>query len=646
MIPGGDHSSRTLLLRQVSSYSDAVGGGGSNNNNNNINTHSPTASSNNAPTAIHTSQPSSTSYADVFQDEPADVDSLLTSTTNDNDNNNDNNDDLSRPLLLPSLEYEESSHGSGEDGTSQHTATITSQPPPNWKLWVGFALLVTTGVGNVIFAKLQALPMYNYPTFLNMVRQQLFLPSWEAYQFSLLVLSLSQSLLIVCFLLSPQYANLLYILMSFAYIIPVTTFGWFNHSIPYSHLTNLSKKPFFIMGCLDAIGAAMQVLATVYLPGTLLVLIPQAAIPLSMLAGSLILREKYTQNQYLGASVVFCGILVVLYPILTHKAEADHYCQAKDLENDCVLCEVETSEEDCLSHLKSHEGVQNATIWIQHSFAGITSGNGTDADDMDRYCTWISREVTMKDEDWLVFAWSIVMLISCVPSVMSTVYKQVALQTPLDPILVNGWVSLFQFLCGMFLVVPSGLASSPKVHPLELGINWMNAMECLFTQTNSVHVGCHPDHCLRAALWVHISLINSAIYALAMIFVLKYGGCDLMYLGLTLVVPLGHLAFSFHSSFSTTTIYDILGLLVLVIGLFMYRFGYNRSDEAAIVVTRERHNHHDGPSFYQPLPAGEEAEGDDATNNVDGPTSVATTNAFKEGFLEFLREPFMLVGDI
>ncbi|KAG7338856.1 CRT-like, chloroquine-resistance transporter-like protein, partial [Nitzschia inconspicua] len=197
-----------------------------------------------------------------------------------------------------------------------------------------------------------------------------------------------------------------------------------------------------------------------------------------------------------------------------------------------------------------------------------------------------------------------------------TVYKQVALQTPLDPILVNGWVALFQFLCGMFLVVPSGLVSSPKVHPLELGTNWMNAMECLFTQTNSIHVGCHPDDCFRAALWVHISLANSAIYALAMIFVLKYGGCDLMYLGLTLVVPLGHLAFSFHSSFSTTSIYDILGLVVL---------------------------------FYQPLPGGEHVLDEDENNpliNSSGQMSVTTPNATKEGFLEFLREPFMLAGDI
>jgi hypothetical protein len=134
MIPGGDHSSRTLLLRQVSSYSEIV----------------PTPTASNTPT--HTPRPSTASYTAVFEDENGDGASL---------------DDMSQPLL-PSLEYEESSHSSSTIGEGD----ASRQSPPNWKLWVGFTLLVLTGVGNVIFAKLQALPMYNYPTFLNMVSWQ------------------------------------------------------------------------------------------------------------------------------------------------------------------------------------------------------------------------------------------------------------------------------------------------------------------------------------------------------------------------------------------------------------------------------------------------------------------------------------------
>jgi len=449
-----------------------------------------------------------------------------------------------------------------------------------------------------------------------------------------------------------QYANLLYILMSFAYIIPVSLFGWFESSIPMSHMTNLSKKPFFIMGCLDAIGAAMQVLATVYLPGTLLVLIPQAAIPLSMCAGSLILRERYTVHQYVGAMVVFCGILVVLFPIFTHKHEADHYCRAKDLENDCILCEMEMTQEDCLSHLRTGDNDPtkdggHEEPWLVLPTSMVTTAvaslanNHTDNDDELRYCMWVASDESVKHEDWLVFVWSIVMLISCIPSVMSTIYKQVALQAPLDPIFVNGWVALFQFVCGLFLVVPSGLVSSPKVRPLEMGKNWKNAVECLFLQTNSINSGCHPDECFHAALWVHLSLVNSAIYALAMIFVLKYGGADLMYLGLTLVVPLGHLAFSLHSSFSTTTAYDVLGLVVLVAGLLLYRFGYSKEQSSPVRDNRREHR-------YEPVGADDTEEnsgGNQSAIDLSRQVSMATDND-KSGFLEFLREPFMLVGDI
>ena len=402
------------------------------------------------------------------------------------------------------------------------------------------------------------------------------------------------------------------------------------------------------MGALDALGAAMQVLATVYLPGTLLVLIPQAAIPLSMCAGSLILRERYTLNQYLGATVVFCGILVVLFPIFTHKNEAEYYCQAKDLDNDCVLCEVETTKEDCLSHRRSDEDDNNShdISWMTTKMIYSLSNHTDDNNDDELYsCAWVSRYESIRHEDWLVFIWSIVMLISCVPSVMSTIYKQVALQAPLDPILVNGWVALFQFICGLFLVVPSGLVSSPKVHPLELGTNWWNAVHCLFFQRNSINAGCHPDDCFRAALWVHVSLVNSAVYALAMIFVLKYGGADMMYLGLTLVVPLGHLAFSFHSAFSTTSIYDVLGLVVLVAGLFLFRFGYSNTEPR---IRRNADNDDDDHHHYVPLNGEEDEEGTDAApREADGEASLATTiTNNKEGFLEFLREPFMLVGDI
>ncbi|VEU36039.1 unnamed protein product [Pseudo-nitzschia multistriata] len=524
------------------------------------------------------------------------------------------------PSLAPSLEYEEGSESSSslsslspdEDEQSGGVGEDATKPT-DWKLCVVFCFLVASGVGNVIFAKLQSLPMYNYPTFLNI------------------------------------YANGMYVVISFAYILPVCTLGLFGNSIPRV-IPRRTLKPFFVMGALDALGAAMQVLATVYLPGTLLVLIPQVAIPLSMAAGSLVLGEKYTIRQYAGAAVVFCGILVVLHPILSHEREAEFYCKAIDSDTDCIICREETTQQECLSH-----NAKNSNPDPSFLFRYQTETNFTDGEDGNvYYCAWVSREEeSVRDEDFLVFFWSIVMLLSCVPSVMSTVYKQVALQTAssMDPILINGWVSLCQLVCGLFLVVPSGMVSSPRVHPFELGSNWIAGMGCLFSQTNSIEVGCHPDDCSAAALWVHVSLINGVVYALSMLFVLKYGSCDLMYLGLTLVVPLGHLAFDYHSSFSDLRAYDTAGLAVVVAGLALYRFGHG--DWKGPRTAGEDDNGHPYALLSN---HGDEGvgSGDAAASSRQrsGPAAAADAAAGnggahdKSGFLEFLREPFMLVGDI
>lgn len=523
MIPGGDHTSRNLLLRRVSSWSEITG-----------------------------------------SQQPPEEDGFSLASQ---DGDDDHDRDLTRPLL-PDLEYE-------EDSIDLLSIRSLSRKY-KWKLWLVFVVLIVSGVCNVLLAKLQSLPMYNYPTFLN------------------------------------SYANFMYIIMSFCYVIPASFFGWFHNSIPRAHLTGMSKRPFLIMGCLDALSGAAQVLATIYLPGTLLVLLPQAAIPFSMLASRVILREKFTLYQYAGALVVFLGILVVLFPVLTNQRAPEYSCQAINIQDDCAICELETTKEECLSNVKPR---------YEDGLLALVRNSTEEV-----YCQWVSRDESLRKEDFLVFVWSLVMVVSCIPMVMSSVYKQVALEVHLDPILVNGWVALFQFLFGLPLTIPAGLASSPKVKPLDLPQNWLQATECLFTQKNSIESGCHPDDCFQGALWVHLGLLSSVAYSLSMIFVLKYGSSSLLYLGLTLIVPLGHLAFSLRSP-STIHLSDVWGLFVLMAGLVLYRFGHNeeRNDTAISTPAEETHD-----TLNE---AGEEGNHPHGMND-------------KNGFLEFLREPFMLVGDI
>jgi len=110
------------------------------------------------------------------------------------------------------------------------------------KLSFFFVIMVLAGVGNILAAKLQAVCMYNYGVFLSLFSYVIYLP------------------------------------LCFAFLIPVAKFGWFDNAITEQHWA-LPKRPFAIMGFLDCLAAVMQTFASLYLPGSLLVLLPQASIP-------------------------------------------------------------------------------------------------------------------------------------------------------------------------------------------------------------------------------------------------------------------------------------------------------------------------------------------------------------------------------
>ena len=78
-----------------------------------------------------------------------------------------------------------------------------------------------------------------------------------------------------------------------------------------------------VMGFLDSIAGIMQIFAATYLPGSLLVLLVQSAIPISMFLSRVILKEKYHGTQYAAAIIVCCGILLVLLPSLTSSDDGD-----------------------------------------------------------------------------------------------------------------------------------------------------------------------------------------------------------------------------------------------------------------------------------------------------------------------------------
>jgi len=164
-----------------------------------------------------------------------------------------------------------------DDPNNDQASLISADKPDDTKtLIIVFVSMVFVGLGNKVFNKLMTIPMYNYPNFLNLLTSFVYIP--------------------VCF----------------AYIIPMAQNGY----IPPEQF-EVPKKTFAIMGALDALASIMQIFGATYLPGPLIILLLQAAIPVSMVISKYMVNAQYDLYQYIGAFIVASGIIVVLAPSLT-----------------------------------------------------------------------------------------------------------------------------------------------------------------------------------------------------------------------------------------------------------------------------------------------------------------------------------------
>lgn len=101
-----------------------------------------------------------------------------------------------------------------------------------------------------------------------------------------------------------------YIPTSFSYILPMVWAGRISKAE-----RQIPQSVFITMGALDSIAGTMQLFATNFIAsGSLLILLQQASIPLSMLISRLTLDARYTRAQYAGALVVVVGLVVILLP--------------------------------------------------------------------------------------------------------------------------------------------------------------------------------------------------------------------------------------------------------------------------------------------------------------------------------------------
>eukprot|EP00980_Cylindrotheca_fusiformis_P024755 scaffold12393_cov64-Cylindrotheca_fusiformis.AAC.1 len=270
--------------------------------------------------------------------------------------------------------------------------------------------------------------------------------------------------------------------------------------------------------------------------------------------------ERYHIIQYVGAVVVVLGIGIVLGPILLFSQDSNHaakyICQTNEQifapDEYCTICRVEMTQESCLSHTitttNTTNGHNNTTElvceWIVPHDPNTTTTTAAGA------------TATATNEERTTILWSLVVIISCIPMTLSSLYKEMTLDIvnkgELDPIYLNGWTAFFQMGYSLLVAIPSGMyLFAPTVYPTELPQHLQNAWNCYYYGKGTIDTGCHPDDSCPSAFWLfNINFI---------------------------LVPLGNLVFCLPFMPGYTPLHgsDIIGLIIIVMGLILYRSNNN-----------------------------------------------------------------------
>lgn len=174
----------------------------------------------------------------------------------------------------------------------------------------------------------------------------------------------------------------------------------------------------------------------------------------------------------------------------------------------------------------------------------------------------------------------------------------------------NGWVAIFQLVFSLVLCVPS-IYAQPTYGIADLLPNMRDGFKCLFGVNSIMHdivdaagkVLVPKDDCALGYFYPNAYMFFNIIYNIFIVNLLKFGGANLFYVGATMygivcrlfnrhfsldtrlffslysatsrsMVPIVNTAFSldFMPKHQDFTIYSVFGLVVILLGLLVYRF--------------------------------------------------------------------------
>lgn len=164
--------------------------------------------------------------------------------------------------------------------------------------------------------------------------------------------------------------------------------------------------------------------------------------------------------------------------------------------------------------------------------------------------------------------WSAVLIASCIPMTLSSVYKEMKLgDAEIDPVWFNFAVAVYQFAWAFPLLVPLGYTES--LTPSQLWPNVRDGMKCL-VGTNSQA----SDDCSMAGIYFGVYIFFNLLYNVLIVVILKVGSSNLLWLSLVAGVPIANAAFAlpFMPDYKPITWSTGVGLPVIMAGLVAYRF--------------------------------------------------------------------------
>ena len=291
------------------------------------------------------------------------------------------------------------------------------------------------------------------------------------------------------------------------------------------------------MGVFDSVSGVLTLFGAVHTSGSNQALLTNAVIPVTMALSYVILKQRFVRTEYIGSFIIMLGIATVLLPQMFPSYTAF------------------SSEQD--------------------------SGGDIGQDD---------------NSDLPLF--NFLFLLSVVPGALSSIYKELAfVDADIDANYLQAWVSLWQSLFG-FALIPLNTLKFLGPQAVAWDKLWSSFVDggwCLLGYNVLVPPHCTNHHIPDSALppcddcegaWIPIVayIVFNLLFNVYTVLLIKYGSATLMFIIMTLRLPMIQWAFSVRAFNDPPDSFGWaagMGLAAILLGLVVYRWPVKRGRKKA-----------------------------------------------------------------